>query len=231
MKVAILQSNYVPWKGYFEMINNVDVFCFYDEVKYTKNDWRNRNKIVGPNGLYWITIPVSKDSVKLKISEVSFRNLEWVDKHLLSLKQSYSKSPFKTEVLDFLEPFYIDANDLSLSQFNQQLIREICKFVGIKTSIVDSSHYELINGRVDRLVDLLNQLNATNYISGPAAKSYLADQEQLFAKSGITISYMNYGPYQNYIQPKNQFEEPVSIIDLLMNVPRKEVLDYITSIR
>ena len=70
MKVAVLQSNYLPWRGYFKIIYESDIFCFYDSVKYTKNDWRNRNIIVGPNGKFWITIPISNQSVNLKINQV-----------------------------------------------------------------------------------------------------------------------------------------------------------------
>ena len=171
MKAVVLQSNYIPWKGYFDLIQSADLFCFYDEVQYTKNDWRNRNKILGPNGSYWLTIPVNKDAVKGKISEVSFRNVEWVSKHLLSIKQSYSKSPYKNDVLGVLEEVYKEASTLSLSEFNQKLIIAICSYIGINTVFKNSASFSLRGDRISRLINLLVDLKATEYISGPAANS------------------------------------------------------------
>src|SRR3954469_16903743 len=94
MKVVVLQSNYVPWKGYFDLIHDADLFVFYDEVKYTKNDWRNRNKIFTTNGVQWLTIPISKDAVKQKISQVEIKDNGWQELHYKSLFFGYKSAPF-----------------------------------------------------------------------------------------------------------------------------------------
>lgn len=227
MKAVVLQSNYIPWKGYFDLIQTADVFCFYDEVQYTKNDWRNRNKIIGPNGPFWLTIPVNKDAVKGTISEVTFRNTDWVSKHLISIKQSYSKSPYKNDVLCLLEGVYKEAYTLSLSEFNQKLIIAICSYIGINTIFKNSASFSLSGDRISRLINLLVDLKVTEYISGPSAISYLKDDENKFTDQNITLSYFKYGPYECYKQRSENFEDNISIIDVLMNVPQEEVFNYI----
>lgn len=229
MKVVILQSNYIPWKGYFDLIDSADVFCFYDEVQYTKNDWRNRNKIVGPNGSFWLTIPIDKKAVKLKISAVEFNNYDWAKQHIFSIKQNYAKSPNKTSILKLLTPIYENANNLTLSQFTQRLIIEISRYIGIDTKFINSSDYILEGDRISRLVNLVGDIGGTTYISGPAAKDYLSESENSFEDKGIELSYMQYGPYKKYPQRLDLFEDYISIIDVLMNVDKNELLNYIRS--
>ncbi len=180
MKVVVLQSNYIPWKGYFELMNDADVFCFYDEVQYTKNDWRNRNKLYGANGLFWLTIPVKADAVKLKISEVKLESNEWQQKHFRTIEQTYKKAAGFKQVLPLLEDFYLKNPWYHLSDANQYFIRQIAAYMGIQTKIVNSKDYELAGGRVDRLFHLLKQLGCTTYISGTSAKDYLSGHEEDF---------------------------------------------------
>lgn len=94
-KIAIDQSNYIPWKGYFDMINMVDEFVLYDDVQYTRRDWRNRNKIVTPNGLMWLTIPVNvKGKYLQKINETTVVDNSWIVKHERSLQEYYARAPY-----------------------------------------------------------------------------------------------------------------------------------------
>lgn len=94
-KVAILQSNYIPWKGYFDIINMVDEFILYDDMQYTRRDWRNRNKIMTPTGLIWLTIPVeNKGKFYQKINETKVLDHEWVDKHWRSIQYNYAKTEY-----------------------------------------------------------------------------------------------------------------------------------------
>src|SRR4051812_22240537 len=109
-KVAILQSNYIPWKGYFDLINMVDEFIIYDDVQYTKNDWRNRNKIKTPNGLLWLTIPTRQLSLSQKIIDTQIADNHWNKKHLSTIKQFYSKAPFYKLYQSFIEELYMKCN-------------------------------------------------------------------------------------------------------------------------
>jgi hypothetical protein len=229
MKIVILQSNYIPWKGYFELIHQADVFCFYDEVQYTKNDWRNRNKIVGPNGLFWITVPVEKDAVNGTISEALISDTSWQKKHFKTIEQTYSKSVNKNDVLTILEPIYLGKEWTSISQLNQHLIITISRYMGISTEFKNSVDFDLNGHRVKRLINLINQLEGTEYISGPAAKNYLTENELQFEQNHIQLMYKEYGPYLSYDNKKNEFEDALSILDLLMNVRKEDYLKYIKS--
>jgi len=230
-KVVVLQSNYIPWKGYFELIHEADIFCFYDEVQYTKNDWRNRNQLLNPHGKFWLTIPINKEAVKLTISQVELPKENWRKKHFRTIEQTYSHAPFKKKVLDLLYPFYHDKTLVKLSEFNQQLTEKLAWYMGIKTELVNSANYALEGDRISRLICLLKQLEATAYLSGPSAKNYLENGESAFKKANIDLIYKCYGPYMPYRKMTDPSYEFISIIDLLMHVNQEDCLKYICSIR
>jgi hypothetical protein len=217
MKVVILQSNYLPWKGYFDLINDADVFCFYDEVKYTKNDWRNRNKIYSKNGLQWLSIPIDKDAVKYKICEAVLPQ-GWQQQHYNSLKMTYGRAPHFASLEQLMNEFYVNRQFQYLSEFNQHSIKEIAAFLGINTRFVNSNEYELKGDRVERLINLLKDIGATEYISGPAAKDYLSGQEHRFEENNIKLTYKDYKGYPEYEQLIKPFEHYVSIVDLIANL-------------
>ena len=129
MKVLILQSNYIPWKGYFDMINMADIFVIYDEVQYTKNDWRNRNKVKSPIGSIWLTIPVKQEKLSQKINETIVFGNEWRKKHWNSIKINYSKSLFFNDYKNIFEEFYLTTNETNISRINLQLIQIMAIFL------------------------------------------------------------------------------------------------------
>ena len=139
--IAIIQSNYIPWKGYFDMIGLVDEFIFYDEVQYTKNDWRNRNKIKTQTGVQWLTIPVYQKRLDQRIKETEISDKKWADKHWRSLNTNYSKAPCFKQVSPILEEFYTQNKSILLSEINQELVKLVCDFVGIKTKISNSINF------------------------------------------------------------------------------------------
>jgi len=214
-KVAVIQSNYIPWKGYFDIIHDVDLFIFYDDVQYTKNDWRNRNKIKTAHGVHWLTIPVGSTHQRL-ICEVELANPHWPRKHWATIQQSYSKRPYFKLCQDFFEHVYTEAEWTNLSDLNRFLIRSISsEFLGIKTEFRDSHEFCPAGEKVDRLLDLLQKAGATLYVSGPTAKDYV--DEQRFVDAGIELVYKDYSGYPEYPQPFPPFEHKISIVDLLFN--------------
>lgn len=215
-KVAILQSNYIPWKGYFDIIGSVDEFIIYDEVQYTKNDWRNRNRIKTPAGVQWITVPVYQKSLSQKISETEVSNYKWGIKNWNSLVANYSRAAHFKTYSAALEEFYLSFKSLWLTEINVALIKQICGILNLKTLIKNSADYELTGDPTEKLINLCRQANATCYLSGPAAKNYL--REDLFAREGIEIEWMDYTGYKEYPQLYPPFEHAVSILDLLFNV-------------
>lgn len=226
MKVVVLQSNYIPWRGYFRLIQQADLFCFYDEVQFTKNDWRNRNQIAGNGEPFWLTIPVGKDSVNQKISEVIPLDFKWQKKHLNQISQTYSKAPFKDEILELIAPIYGKQHSC-LSEFNQAMIQSISNHMGLTTQFVNSKNYTLDGDRVNKLISLVQQLEGQTYISGPAAKEYLSGKEMLFSNSNIELKYCTYDDMKPYSHFKNNYQKHISIIDLLMNVPKNELTEYL----
>ena len=214
-KVAILQSNYIPWKGYFDIINMVDEFILYDDVQYTKNDWRNRNLIKTKNGKQWITIPVHQKNLEQKIKDTLVSNDIWRKKHWKTIVQNYSKALHFKDYKNLFEELYFDSNEKFLSKINFRFTVAICRILGIKTKISWSMDYNLVAGKTERLVDLCKQVCATEYISGPSAKSYI--DKDMFEKEEIKLSYMDYSGYPEYTQLFPPFEHAVSIIDLIFN--------------
>lgn len=215
-KIAILQSNYIPWKGYFDMIGMVDEFILYDDVQYTRNDWRNRNKIKTRDGVKWLTIPVRVDfSERQAIKDTLVSDPRWRRKHWESVRQSYARAACFREYCDRFEELYLGDDERLLSRINARFINAICDMLGIHTKISWSMDYRLTGDKSERLVDLCQQVGATEYLSGPAARAYI--DERLFSESGIRLSWMDYSGYAEYRQLFPPFEHAVSIIDLILN--------------
>jgi hypothetical protein len=216
-KVAIVQSNYIPWKGYFDLINLVDEFILYDDVQYTRRDWRNRNKIKTSRGLRWLTVPVRvKGRYYQKIREAEVSDPEWAGRHWQSVVHNYSRAEHFDTYKDLFEELYLGQNERFLSRVNYQFLAAICQILGIRTKLSWSMDYDTAEeGRTERLVGLCKQAGATEYISGPAAKAYI--EEELFNNEGIELRYMDYSGYPEYNQLFPPFEHGVSIIDLIFN--------------
>jgi hypothetical protein len=216
LRVVINQSNYLTWKGYFDLIHDADLFIFLDNVQFTKNDWRNRNRIKSPNGTFWLTIPVG-DSISRRICDVPLPGGTWAKKHMHSLQNSYAGTAHYSAYLDFFEDLYGNLRWTTLSEFNQYIIRTIAvQFLGIKTQFVSSAEFVAPGTSQARVLALLKAAGATTYISGPAAKAYL--QPSAFEEAGIELIWKDYSGYPEYAQPHPPFEHAVSIVDLLFCV-------------
>lgn len=218
-KVAILQSNYIPWKGYFDIIASVDEFIFYDEMQYTTRDWRNRNKIKTANGVQWISIPVFSKGCQQtgqKISETKIQDSKCFQSHWVQICQFYKKAPYFQEYKDLFEKLYLEcAKEELLCQVNYKFIYAICDILGIKTRLSFDRDYGLIEGKTERLIDLVQKAGGTEYLSGPAARDYIVPE--LFEKAGIKLSWMDYSGYPEYPQLYPPFEHGVSVLDLIFN--------------
>jgi hypothetical protein len=216
-RVAIVQSNYIPWKGYFDLIRLSDEFILYDDVQYTRRDWRNRNLIKTPTGLQWLTIPVEvKGKYHQRIRDTRISDPNWGRKHWATLLHNYGKAPSFGTYREIFERLYLTASDAFLSDVNRRFIDTIAPLVGIGTPIRWSSDYQLAEGRSERLLQLCLSAGATEYLSGPSAKGYL--DEALFAEAGVSVIWMDYAGYLPYPQLFGEFQHGVTILDLLFNV-------------
>ncbi|WP_201316268.1 WbqC family protein [Dyella sp. EPa41] len=215
MRAAIVQSSYIPWKGYFDLIHAVDTFIFFDDVQFTTRDWRTRNRIKAANGPQWLTIPVGNRTDQL-IHEVEIKEASWQRKHWASIRHNYGKAPFFKDYEAFFAGVYLEHKWPSLSEFNQYLVRHIAtEFLGITTEFRDSREFQATGKRQDRLISLLQLAGASHYVSGPSARSYI-DPKQ-FEAADIELSYHDYPEYPAYPQLYPPFEPAVSILDLLFN--------------
>lgn len=215
-RIAIVQSNYIPWKGYFDIINSVDEFILYDDRQFTRRDWRNRNLIKTSQGLRWLTIPVQvKGRFVQSIDETLISDPGWAERHWRSIEQTYSRAPHFPEFEASIRELYAAADTKRLSDINRRFIEGICRLLGIGTKITWSSDYGASGDRTARLVDLCGKSGAREYLSGPAARAYIEDD--LFAAAGIDLIYMDYSGYPEYPQLYGTFEHGVSIVDLIFN--------------
>jgi len=218
-RVAIVQSCYIPWKGYFDLINGVDEFILYDDVQYTRASWRNRNRVKTPNGAAWLTIPVKmKGRYRQEIRDVVVSDQKWPDRHWKTLCRNYARAPYFETARSAFQDLYAECEqETHLSRINFRFLRAIADMLGIKTRLAWSMDYgPVVEGRTERLVHLCSQAGANEYLSGPAARAYL--DESLFHKQGIRVRWMDYEGYPEYDQLFSPpFIHEVSIIDLILN--------------
>ena len=215
-KIAILQSNYIPWKGYFDLIASVDEFILFDDMQYTRRDWRNRNKIKTPNGAQWLTVPVkTKGNYHKKIRDIEIETTNWQEQHWKNLVQNYQKARCFDEIASWIKPLYRDANYEGLSVLNRAFIEAICEYLGITTTISNSWDYHLVDGKTERLASLCEQAGGTEYVSGPSARDYIITD--VFSTKDIQVTWFEYSGYSEYQQLHGDFIHEVTILDLLFN--------------
>jgi len=215
-KVAIVQSNYIPWKGYFDLIAAVDEFILYDDMQFTRRDWRNRNKIKTQQETMWLTVPVkSKGLYTQAIKDTAIIDTIWTENHWKIIKQNYSQAPHFDSIASWLEPLYLNNTYTNLSKLNKKFIKRICDYLEINTIISSSDTYSLVDGKTERLANLCKQAGGSIYFSGPSAKEYV--EEECFKLYEIQVKWFEYNNYPEYPQLGGSFEHNVSILDLLFN--------------
>jgi len=218
-RVAILQSSYIPWKGYFDLMQQVDEFILYDDAQYTKRDWRNRNQIKTKDGLLWLTIPVEvKGRFTQAVKDVLISDRSWNERHFKTIAEVYARAPCFSGLRDPLEDLYRGATSPRLSEVNRRLLEGLARLLGITTKLSWSMDYSLPEGRVERLVALCRQARATAYVSGPSARDYISHDAHLFTEAGIDVSYIDYAGYSEYPQLYPPFVHQVSVIDVIANM-------------
>jgi len=185
--VGMTQSNYIPWKGYFDYINSVDEFYFYDDVQYTKQDWRNRNMIKSPKGLEWISVPVGKKTRDRLICDVEITQNGWQKSHWGKIRQYYKDAPYFKMYKEFFDEIYLGTEWTNLSEMNQTIIKRIAKeILGIQTKFAgDSRAFNLSGSKEKRYIPMLKEVGCTTFLSGPSAKSYLTPEAM--EKEGIKL--------------------------------------------
>lgn len=211
--VVVEQPNYIPWIGYFDLIAQSDVWVWYDDVQYTKRDWRNRNLVAGEGEPVWLTIPVrTRGRYEQKILEVEIdRERPWEHKHLETLRHCYRDAPAFDEVFALVRKS-LEAGHERLADLTIELNEELCRFLGLRTRFLRSSGMGVQGDRQERLLEICRRLGAGVYLSGPAAQSYLTPEP--FHREGLELRYIvyDYPPYERGGRP---FIPRLSILDPL----------------
>lgn len=215
MKCAILQPSYLPWMGVLALINEVDIYVFYDDVPFEAQSWQQRNRVKTQDGVKWLTVPVVKNFGQLiKDVEINYAT-DWRKKHFNTISQAYAKAPFYKNIESFLVEFY-GCRFIYLSDMNIYLTKRLADGMEVKIpTFLKSSDFKLEGEKTDRLINLLKQLGATEFFEGPVGKSYI--EEDKFKKEGIKLTWWDYKP-KDYPQLHGQFVGYLSVLDLFMNV-------------
>lgn len=217
-KIAIIQSNYIPWIGYFDVLSQVDEFILLDSVQYTNRDWRNRNRISTPNGPKWLTIPVCHTERSQTISSTKVVDGKWSSQHLSMIKMQYKKANYFEHYISELESWYGQAREFDcISDINLFFIKKIACILGIATPVVFDDFYlagDEYTDATERLACIAERACADVYVSGPAARSYL--ESSYFEKKGIAVAWVTYPRYMKYQQVWPGFIDKMSIIDVLL---------------
>jgi hypothetical protein len=213
IRAGIIQSSYVPWKGYFDLVRRCDRFILLDDVQYSRGDWRNRNRIKTSSGPKWISIPIKHSGTfPALIHDMRVDDPDWNRAHFALLEQSYRRSPGWTVLRGWMEQHLLAANFPTLSEVNEALLRSLCALLGITTPITRSEAYAVsCDNATERVVRLCRAVGATHYLSGPSARDYL--EEKRLADAGIALEYIDYAGYAPYPQPHGDFLHEVSILD------------------
>ena len=218
MKAAIIQSNYIPWKGYFDIIHEVDVFVFLEDVQYTRRDWRNRNKIKTPGGIKWISVPVIRGTNQMVYETKIDHSQDWREKHKRTIHHSHASCDYYDNYKEDISGIYTKKYE-TISELNIAAIKKISALLGIETSFVNSKDLNTSGKKDDKLIEICQKIGADNYLSGPAAKDYIVKDK--FEKAGIILEYKNYSEYPEYKQLWGDFNHFVSVIDLIFNCGEK----------
>ena len=223
MNIAVIQPSYFPWRGYFSFMKLADSFVFLDDVQYTNRDWRNRNRFDIEGRSEWLTVPVAKGCTNLEIKDVSIdESTDWRNLHLKSFQRNYSKAPYFKDAYSLLSGicFNSQSNISDLTCYTTILVSE---YLGIECNFLRSSELDVAGTSSLRLLNICAKIGATNYISGPSAKDYLA--VSMFEDLGIAVQFQEYS-YGAYPRNGRPWMDSLSVLDLIaFNGPKS--IDYI----
>jgi WbqC-like protein family len=213
--LVVLQPGYLPWLGYFDQMQQADIFVHLDDVSFDKHGWRNRNQVKGPKGASWLTVPIlhsGRFGQSILDVEIDYRR-DWQRKHLATLRQFYARAPFVETVIPQLIPL-IERRWERLVDLDLAIVDWLASTLGITTPCFRSSQLGIAGERSDRLLSLCQNFAATRYLSGSAARDYL-DVDK-FSEAGIQVVWQDYA-HPTYRQQHGSFVAYLSTIDLILN--------------
>jgi hypothetical protein len=215
----------LPWRGYFSLIREADVFVIFDSAQFTKRDWRNRNRIRVDNKPQWLTVPIKEGgSQSIAISEVQVVESNWVESHVNRIEQAYKKFPFRKDLVFILDALSSMKNTRFLSQVNEFTLSTILDALRIEVEIINASKFEHSGTASEKLATLAKAVDATHYLTAPAAANYL--DHAPFESHSITVEYASYDKLsidEEGTIPGGEY----TIIDLIARVGLDETINLV----
>lgn len=213
--IVISQPMFLPWIGIFEQLNLCDIFVHYDDVQFPQGrSFINRVQIKTKDGIQWLIVPIDRKNSKKLINEtlISY-NENWQDKHISIIKQSFSKTKYKNDILNLIEEIYSKKFE-TISELNIYTFELIANYFEFSKKFIHSSSLNTTTNSSQKLVDIVKKLNANRYITGLGGLNYI--DYNLFEKENISLEYMNYS-LNSYNQMFGTFTPYVTILDLIAN--------------
>jgi hypothetical protein len=216
VRICIIQSCYIPWKGFFDLIGRCDEYVIFDSAQYVKRHWHNRNRIKTANGIEWLTIPVvTKGRFEQPIDQVEIEK-PWADKHWRALELAYKRALFFEQLAPTVKAWYeLAEQQTKLTDVNVIFLQGIAGLLGLQIPMTRDGAYPASDTKTERLLGIVRAAGADHYLSGPSARDYF--EEPIFRAAGITTEWMNYEGYLPYPQLHGPFEHAVTVLDLLFN--------------
>lgn len=228
MKIAINQPTYLPWLGYFDLIDQVDLFVILDNVQFEKQSWQQRNRIKTASGLQWLTVPVKfRGRFGQLISDVEIRDQEFWRNHLRAIELAYRRSAYFEKYFPSLKTLLEELSARSLLELNLGLLRWLLNCLDIRTPLVSASSLGQNGRRTELLANICKAVGATEYISPIGSAAYLLSEQSILTELGIEIQFQNY-EHPIYKQLFPPFQPYASVVDLLFN-EGEEALQVIRS--
>lgn len=218
MKIAIMQPTYLPWLGYFDLIDTVDMFVFLDQVQFTRRSWQQRNRVKSANGLDWLTVPVHvKGKREQTIAAAKMDGNDFSNTHLSTLRTNYGRSPyFESTFAELVKVLRPETPWVWLADMNIALINWMCAMLGIQTPLLRSSTLGIDGTRSVLLARICEHLGADEYLSPLGSADYLLEELSEFASRGIAVRFHHY-EHPTYTQRYPPFVPYASAIDLVFN--------------
>ena len=216
MKIAIMQPYFLPYIGYFQLINAVDKFVIYDNIQYTKKGWINRNRILVDGKDEYITLPLKKDSDYLNVDQRRLADTfnDDANKIVRKLAQAYKKAPHYQLVYPILQTIF-ENPESNLFHFIHKSIVEICRLFDIKTELIISSSVSIDHSlkSQDKVIAVCKALKATSYINLSGGVDLYS--KEIFNENNIELNFIKTNSI-HYPQFNNEFVANLSVIDVMM---------------
>jgi len=217
LKIAINQPTYLPWMGYFDLIDQVDLFVILDNVQFVKQSWQHRNRIKTDQGLQWLTVPVVfRGRLGQLIKDVEIRDPEFARDHIRAIELAYARAPFFSKYFPSLNQRLEELQRGLLLNLNLGLIHWALEILKIKTPLVQASTLRVHGKRTELLANICQEVGANEYISPLGSAGYLLAEQDVLRRRGVDIWFQNY-EHPQYRQVFAPFEPFASVIDLIFN--------------